>query len=319
MIQYLKHNQIDKTRWDNCIENSFNKLPYAFSWYLDIVSPNWDALVYNEYLAVMPLTKRKKYGFHYLYQPILCQQLGVFSTIDKDVFNIDQFIKAIPKHFKLAEININTNNCLSDNLIEVQKNNRINYLLPLKEEYVTLQQRYSKNHRKNINRFYVQVADHQVKSVTCSEFYSYKSGFINNWKNSFSKSSKQTYLNILKNLEKSGKSKTYFIYDKQKSLLAGICYIYVNEMVTIQTFVTKIGRKSGVLYFMIDEFIKENATKDLTLDFMGSMIPGVAYWNNGFGSTVSNYEFIRLNRLPKFIDRIVTFNHRTARLKDAQY
>jgi hypothetical protein len=310
MIRYLRHNQIDKTRWDNCIENSFNKLPYAFSWYLDIVSPNWDALVYDEYLAVMPLTKRKKYGIQYLYQPVICQQLGVFSTIDKDVFNIDQFINAIPKQFKLAEININSKNSLPDDLRDVCTTKRINYLLPLKDEYCTLQRRYSKNHRKNINKFKAQVSEHEIYNVDSTEFYDKKLGFINKWKNRIPQSSKQTYYEILKNLEDSGKMKSYFVYDNQKNLLAGICYIYVNEMVTIQTFVTKIGRKSGVLYFMIDRFIKENSPSDLTIDFMGSMIPGVAYWNNGFGSNVSNYEYIRLNRLPKLIKLILNFAHR---------
>jgi hypothetical protein len=305
MVQYLRHNQIDKTKWDNCIEHSFNKLPYAFSLYLDIVSPNWDALVYGDYKAVMPLTQRKKFGIQYLYQPVLSQQLGVFSTIENDIFNIDPFIEAIPKSFRLVEIAINSKNIVSDNFKGIQKIERNNYVLPLTEKYETIQRGYSKNHRKNIAKFNEQVVDYEIKLVTFSEFHQNKIGFINKWKNKFSSRSRHDYFNILKNFEAIGKTKTYFIYDNQKSLLAGICYIYVNEMVTIQTFLTETGRKSGVMYFLIDQFVKENATKNLTLDFMGSMIPGVAYWNKGFGSVEINYNFLRLNRLPVIIKWII--------------
>jgi hypothetical protein len=64
----------------NAIARSFNGIVYAYSWYLDIVSPGWDALVKDDYKSVMPLTWRKKYGIKYLYQPFFTQQLGVFSS-----------------------------------------------------------------------------------------------------------------------------------------------------------------------------------------------------------------------------------------------
>ena len=56
MIKHLTHNMIDKRRWDDCIAKSFNGSVYAWSWYLDIVHPNWEALIENDYERVMPLT-----------------------------------------------------------------------------------------------------------------------------------------------------------------------------------------------------------------------------------------------------------------------
>ena len=45
MIAYLRHDQIDKTCWDDCIAHAPNGLVYAWYWYLDIVHPRWEALV----------------------------------------------------------------------------------------------------------------------------------------------------------------------------------------------------------------------------------------------------------------------------------
>ena len=46
-IQYLTHEQIDKTKWDNCIHTADNGLIYAYSFYLDAMSKQWDALVFH--------------------------------------------------------------------------------------------------------------------------------------------------------------------------------------------------------------------------------------------------------------------------------
>jgi hypothetical protein len=48
-ILRLKHTEIDKQRWDKAIENSSFPSIYALSWYLDVVSPNWQALVSEDY------------------------------------------------------------------------------------------------------------------------------------------------------------------------------------------------------------------------------------------------------------------------------
>jgi hypothetical protein len=77
VIQYLTHNQIDKKKWDATIAECGNI--YAFSWYLDIVHPHWEALVEGDYQVVMPITGGKKFGINYLFQPYFVQQLGVFS------------------------------------------------------------------------------------------------------------------------------------------------------------------------------------------------------------------------------------------------
>jgi hypothetical protein len=129
MIKYLKHQEIVKPRWDEAIDRAFNGIIYAKSWYLDIVSPHWDALVSDDYSAVMPLTWRRKFGVYYLYQPFFTQQLGVFGDEDQKVRKWESekvgvayspshlhtfspahflpFLNAIPKKFKFIEIQLN--------------------------------------------------------------------------------------------------------------------------------------------------------------------------------------------------------------------
>ena len=79
-IKYVAQQQVDKNKWDACIERSSNGLIYGYSFYLDSMAKHWDALVLNDYEAVMPLTWNRKWGIKYLYQPPLTPQLGIFSA-----------------------------------------------------------------------------------------------------------------------------------------------------------------------------------------------------------------------------------------------
>ena len=149
MIHYLKRNELNIEKYDYCIETSFNSRIYAYSWYLDIVADNWDALVLNDYEAVMPLPWRSKYFIKYIYPPAWTQQLGVFSEseISKKIISI--FIKAIPKKFKKVTIQFNSQNDLS--LFKTQK--RVNLILNLNYPYDVLYNSFRKDRKKRLRQF----------------------------------------------------------------------------------------------------------------------------------------------------------------------
>ena len=72
---------------------------------------HWDALVMNDYEAVMPLPHRKKLSIHYLYQPFLTPVLGVFGKNISEQL-VCNFLEAIPEFFKLWDISLNQSNLI---------------------------------------------------------------------------------------------------------------------------------------------------------------------------------------------------------------
>ena len=117
-IKYVTYQYIDKKKWDACITAAGNGLVYAQSVYLDAMAEHWDALVMDEYEAVMPLTWNKKYGIAYLYQPFFTACLGVFgNNISAEVVN--NFLQQIPAKFRYWDIYLNQGNFFSlQNLCE---------------------------------------------------------------------------------------------------------------------------------------------------------------------------------------------------------
>jgi len=148
-IQYLTHQQIDKQKWDACIDNAENGLVYTYSFYLDHMARQWDGLVLNDYEAVMPLTWNKKYRIHYLFQPFLTAQLGL-SGKNINAALLEVFLKAIPAKFKYWDFNLNHNNVFNSE--EFNLFQRSNFVLPLNKSYEQLRIEYRENIKRNIKK-----------------------------------------------------------------------------------------------------------------------------------------------------------------------
>ena len=143
-IKHIVHSEIDLQKWNTCIQNACNSLVYAESWYLDIVSPNWEALVLGDYEYVMPLPVKQKYGITFLVQPPLTQQLGVFSVNKIEENIVELFIKNIP--YRSYHLNLNEQNLYSKGIQQP------NLLLNLNKDYQTLFAAYSTNTKRNIKK-----------------------------------------------------------------------------------------------------------------------------------------------------------------------
>jgi hypothetical protein len=109
---YHIHAEINKQKWDQCVQHSMQSIIYAESAYLDYMTGNWDALVLGDYEAVMPLCYRNKWGIRYLYQPAFIQQGGIFSPQKLTTEIAKAFLEVCKQHFCFAEININYGNQL---------------------------------------------------------------------------------------------------------------------------------------------------------------------------------------------------------------
>src|ERR1044072_6139810 len=147
--QYLEQRSIDRSRWNQCISRSSNGLVYAYSFYLDALADSWDALVLNDYEAVMPLPWRKKYGIRYIYQPLFAAQLGLFGN-NLSAQLLDDFFNAIPKKFRYWDFTLNHANVFVLDQYPMQL--RSNYVLNLDKDHSSLHSAYRENIRRNIKK-----------------------------------------------------------------------------------------------------------------------------------------------------------------------
>jgi Acetyltransferase (GNAT) domain len=299
-VEYLLHHQIDKKKWDECINQSVNRLIYAKSFYLDAMAVNWDAVVLNDYEAVMPLTWKKKWGIAYLYQPAFIQQGGIFFTQQLSAAVIKTIIERAFTKFKFAEITFNYLNDLTV-LKGLQISSRNNYVLSLTKSYAEISTQYHSSIKKDLkisSRFKLQYSttEDYINIINLyQKLYTARLPFFSN--TDFSNFSvvcqklwTENNLVVRKSTDLNG-----------EILAAALLLKDGNRLYNIISCITPAGKNQGANHFLYDKIIQEFCNTDYELDFEGSDVKGIKDFYRRFMAVNQSYPFCKINRLNPFI------------------
>ena len=301
-ILHLRHNEIDRIKWDATIAQSLCDLPYAYSWYLDVVCPMWEALATEDYAYVMPLPLKKKWGISYLIHPIWVQQLGVFSAqeVTTEIFNA--FRHRIP--YLMYDFNVNYLNreCISNcSLVKT------NLITPYNKDIDTIRKGYNSNTKRNISK--AQKARLTIREVKIEEFVSL-------WKSENATMRWDLHATIqplveaafsqFSNFNSQFKPHLFGVY-KDDKLIASLFGMQTRERFIYLIPVSNQAGKEHSAMFLLVDYILENicCPQGLTFDCEGSMIEGVARFYRGFGAVEQPYASISRCR-PQWLVKILT-------------
>ena len=296
-IQLIKGENIDREKWDACIDDADNGLIYSYSFYLDSQAKNWDGLVLNDYEAVMPLTWNRKYGINYLYQPFVCAQLGLFGK-NISAALLQAFLEAIPKKFSFWDIYLNSGNNFTLDNFELYQ--RSNYILTLDKPYENIYKDYRENIKRNIQKAKLAVCSLH-KDINPAEVIT----MARKQMKIFARVTKKDFENTLhlyQLLYQREKAITYGIISQKNTLLASCIFFFShNRAYYILVGNTPLGKTLGASHMLIDAFIHEHAGTKLILDFEGSDIKTLAFFYSSFGAVEEKYTAIRRNKLPIYL------------------
>jgi hypothetical protein len=289
----LSNNNIDIDRWNRLISNAPNARVYAESWYLDIVAPNWMGLVYGNYDYVMPIVKSKKFSVEYAFQPLYCQQHGIFPPATPEISK--KFIEYLKQKLRYFNLSLNSMNVSIEKLIdyEIKKN----YLLQLNKTYENLYSQYKSHTRRYLPKA---IDACQVMSgINPVEYLKMKKEFAGK---SFSNNHYHALQLIVNKSIASGRGIIYGAYSKQNQLIAAAFFLKSGKRaIYLNSISLPEGKESRVMLAIVDRFITDHANSPVTLDFEGSMIDGIARFFAGFGAQAESYQVIKHNNLPFFI------------------
>lgn len=291
MIRHLKNTEIDRKKWDTCIENACFETIYPYSWYLDLVSPDWEALVRGDYDAVFPLTWKIKYGIPYLVQPLLTQQLGVFAAEKPSELVVMSFLDNIPSRFKHIDICLNSFNELSNKKYKIL--NRINYELKLSPGIENIRSGYSTNTKRNIQR--AEQNQLKIKNIDVETYISLRQ---ESDKKDFDNEHYLLLNRLFSGIIQMGRGELIGAFCNDRPC-AGVLWAFSqSRLIYLNAVSDETGMEKRAMFMLIDEYIGKHAGKDLIMDFEGSMIPGVARFFGGFGAVQYDYKRIRKSLFP---------------------
>jgi hypothetical protein len=297
MIEYLKNHEIDREQWDNCIKASRCNKPYAFSWYLDIMAPGWEALVDDDYDSVFPLPSFKKFGIQYIATPIFLQQLGAFSPDNPASKAITEFLDFIPEFYKLIDLCVGQ----KTDLKEYRVTEKTNFELNLSNSYDNIWDNFAPHCKRNIETSSKKKPE-LVADIGPDEIIEL---FLKNMGKDI-KGIKMIDYQRLNNLMnfclKNRKGKILGVRAAKRRLIFGVFLIETEGNKTPLFVVnTPESRKRQIGYFFVNELIRNHSSTRTVLNFAGSSIPSIASFMESFGSKNVPYYRIYRNHLPLLI------------------
>ncbi|AFM03713.1 hypothetical protein Fleli_1279 [Bernardetia litoralis DSM 6794] len=345
-MKHFKHHQIDKKKWDKCISSSKENIIYAFSWYLDCVSPYWEGFILesnNEYLAVMPLPVKKKYGIVFLQVPLFTQQLGIFSIKKLSSLEFKTFLILLQKKIKLvSNYPFNTINyqdfstefeeVFCEKEKEILKKHKTHHLF-LQQNYATIRQSYKKDTKYRINqaqkKSFESIQKTEIDDIDLLWQFFEKSVFL---ENGISKQAKPTLKNLFKILKEKNLVELYYIQNLDKEILSGVLFakseaFYNNNSITKWIYLFNAAnpnnRRDESRRWFLDTFIQEKSNQEYTniiinnfenqsknsayetiLDFESAQEKEVARFYASFGSEEKLFFVVDYNSLSNFFKRI---------------
>ncbi len=281
--------KIDRVKWDACVSGSPNPLIYAKSFYLDQMSDNWTGLVREDYEAVMPICWRRKLGIKYFYTVPFIQQLGLYSAID-DAFS-GSYLAILYWSFDYGDYAFNNMNGRIQNDISCN-----NYILPLNEDYLTIQKGYStdlKNNLKKAEKENLIYAKEEIEPA----FFLYKKLYHERFPHVREQDFAQ-FLQLAKYLERSGNAFARKVTNnKNETLATALLLKDENRIYNMMNSIPAAGRKTSANHFLFDNIIWEFSAQPLILDFEGSDIEGIKKFYENFGSINQPYSRVHHNSL----------------------
>lgn len=298
MIKYITHRNINKQKWDACINASSNASIFVYSWYLDVVCDEWNALILNDYEAVFPIVSRSKYNIKYLYQPFFTRYFGVFTKNKITKKLVEEFISAIPSTYKYTEFCLHEDNDFDSKKYEIKE--RKYQSLNLAGIYENINKGFSENAKRNIKKAIkngLKIRPDIAPEKIVSLFRTTKGTELEVFKSADYK----RLIKLMNTCIDLKKGQSIAIYDGDKLCAAGFFMFSNNRFIFLKSGVTDDGKAKGAMHLLFNYFIRENSGKKYTLDFGGSSVENVARFYKNFGAKDCVYLQVKKNNLPKLV------------------
>lgn len=304
-IVFLKYDEIDKTKWNRAITDSFYPTLFADYDFLSTASPEWYALIKGDYEYIMPLPVRSKIHISYIFTPFQFSRLGIFSKNRITPEIVRNFFDAIPFDFKQIDLRLNQYNPyekISDESIQL-----VSYYLNLNISYPELYVHFHKNTKRN-----VKAAEKENLHITsdvslCDILHLYRKNRGKAKKFKIKRKDYRLFLKVATFAQERGRLELVGVKDNDMNLLAGACFLHDYSTIWFW-FSGRDNRFANkrAMFFLINAYIKKYQKTLKILDFDGSMNKNIARFYAGFGATRYSYPMIYFSRY-FYLQKLVAF------------
>ncbi|MCG8410402.1 MAG: hypothetical protein MI739_03855 [Bacteroidales bacterium] len=293
-VKYIKNNQIDLGKWDNRINNSINGTIFAFSWYLNILCENWDALILDDYNYVMPILYYKKMNQDIILSHKLGKYMGVFSNKILSENIVKQFVKKLPKKSLLTHIIFNKYNKLNSEWVSKERT----YELDLIQPYYKISEYFDLEFWRGLHiATRKQIAI--IKGLRTQDLIDFIKTPKTTTYPALNKKDFQKIRMILAQGLNYNLIEIYGAYNTTNELCATVVFIKSKEKIyTLLSSISRNGTNTFAMHLIINKFIETHSEKKLTLNLENiTSINNIDFFTGVGAQELYYYKYYR-NQLP---------------------
>lgn len=284
---------------------------YCLSWYLDVVYPKWDALIWqtdDEYIAAIPLPTKEIAFFRWVEIPYYVQQTGLIYR--KDILPEDYLIRFLASDFQKRYVSFNiafasSLRHLLEDVVDAsvwQKTLRKNFLLALNSPYESLFSQFNENRKRNLKKANKSgwICEATTDMGAALEMYT-------TFQVPFQKDAKIKAFGTIRGIyaaaQERGLAELYQVKDgKSESILAYSLFVrFENRIYFLFGATNDKGREYSASSLPFDYVIRKYAGQDITLDFEGGNLQGIGQYFASFGAKPEEYLSLSYSKLRSLI------------------
>jgi hypothetical protein len=315
LYKLFTRNQISPIRWDSFIATSPQRVLYAYSWYLDVVSPHWQALILEEngvWKAVMPLPVQKKWYLSIIQQPFFCQFLGIFTLPNTQTEGLQTaFFNEVSTHF--CYMSSYAGRFLSDNF---PPNFDVKYAtthtIRLDTSYDTVRQCFSADRRLNLRRavrFGWETLENEDINPMIDLFRENHASAI---QGGVSEHAYELLRKVVETLQIHKAARIMYALKDGKIEAGALFALHDQRIIYLFNSASSLGRKGNARTLLINQILNEYASSNSIFDFESPEKESIAAFYHSFGATTEPYVMLHFNRLPFPLKQLQTYRRKKA-------
>jgi hypothetical protein len=288
-FRHLHRADIDSDRWDACVAASPRARIYGTSLFLDRMADDWDGIVLDDYRAVLPLPRRRKFGIDYLCPMPFSGPLALYGKEPLPYDTLDA-LQQVPARFRLWDINLD----VQGRELPWPSWVRNNHVLPLGRPYSDI----SGDFRDSLRQTLGQGRDHGYARAGISIDTLLGDALAAGALAGTSPSDRLRLKRLYHDLSVREKAFTLGWVEDGRTVAGALFFRSPGRIYYMAAWSGEEGRRCSAAARLLDAVIREYAGMDAVLDFEGSDIPGVAFFFEGFGAKPESYQLVRRRRFP---------------------
>lgn len=302
-MKYVHHTALDKQKWDRLTSKCPTPNLYVQSWYLDAACERWDAIIWGDYDAGLPLPVKQKAFLQIAYLPYFIQQTGiVYLNTTQAALYLQEFLQSelfyrfysfrchFPSHFPIAP-HLPTNT-------KARLETRKNYLLPLHPSYELLSKGYNDNRKRNLKKAtklgWKCVASKDIGAAT--EMYEQYQGIK---QKDFHPRIFRELHSLYANASQKGLTELLACQDGDNCILAYALFIRFGKRIYyLFGTMNETGKQHSAISLLFDSIIQKYASEDMVLDFEGGNLEGIGTYFASFGACPEPFYSLSYKKSP---------------------